>query len=140
MKFSRYWLRDNADQGQVAGAIFDYGETSPDAFKAMRKRGAKEGFGVIEGEFPDSRFAIDLSTKEPVKTQTVIAPSAADVKIIARARIEARYPIWRQINILMEGGAPLAEMRRYIDAVRAASNKIERAIPSDFTSDHHWPA
>lgn len=61
------------------------------------------------------------------------------VKAEASRRIEAHYPVWRQINMLREGGS--AAMEAYIDGVRAASNALEamRPIPPDFAHDRHWP-
>jgi hypothetical protein len=61
------------------------------------------------------------------------------VKAEAARRIEARYPVWRQVNVLREGGAD--EMGVFIDQVRAASNALEarKPIPPDFRNDRHWP-
>lgn len=66
---------------------------------------------------------------------------AADLRVEAARRIEARYPIWRQLNVMREGGEPLAAMTAFIDAVRAASDQLEvlEPIPGDFASDHRWP-
>lgn len=60
------------------------------------------------------------------------------VKAEAQRRIEARYPLWRQLNILAEGGS--AEMVAWIGTIRAASNRIEamQPIPPDFAQDHFW--
>jgi hypothetical protein len=62
------------------------------------------------------------------------------VKAECQRRIEARYPVWKQLNVAEEGGEGRAEMRAFIDAHRAASNRIEamRPIPHDFAADHHW--
>lgn len=62
----------------------------------------------------------------------------AHVKAEAQRRIEARYPMWRQLNVLAEGGG--AEMARWIKQIRDSSNRIETMvpIPSDFAKDHHW--
>ncbi|MDF2797508.1 MAG: hypothetical protein K0R85_252 [Devosia sp.] len=62
------------------------------------------------------------------------------VKAEAQRRIEAAYPLWRQLNITREGGEDLARMSRAIDAIRAASNRLEarEPIPPDFAADHHW--
>lgn len=66
--------------------------------------------------------------------------TAEMVKAEAERRITSRYPIWRQLNITDEGGEAKAEMRAFIDHVRAASNGIEARspIPHDYAADHHW--
>lgn len=52
------------------------------------------------------------------------------VKAEARRRIEFLYPLWRQINILSEGGDTLATMRSEIDAIRLRSDGIEKMNPA----------
>jgi hypothetical protein len=66
---------------------------------------------------------------------------ADDLKAEAARRIEARYPLWKQVNIISEGGAAHAEMRTFIDGVRSASDRIEArgTIRADFRDDTHWP-
>ena len=61
------------------------------------------------------------------------------VKAEAARRIEARYPVWGQVNIMREGGVD--EMGAFIDQMRAASNALEalKPIPPDFRNDRHWP-
>jgi hypothetical protein len=66
--------------------------------------------------------------------------AVAMIKAEAGRRIEARYPISRQLNIMVEGGEPLQAMRAWIDAVRATSNEMEKAMPGNFTDDKHWPS
>jgi hypothetical protein len=62
------------------------------------------------------------------------------VKAEAERRIVDRYPIWRQINIMDEGGDVRAQMRSFISQVRTASNRIEamKPIPPDYAADQHW--
>jgi len=67
------------------------------------------------------------------------APKTSDIKSEAGRRIEARYPLWKQINI-MRSGDGLAAMTAFIDAVRSASNALEATLPSDYQADKHWPA
>lgn len=69
-------------------------------------------------------------------------PSVTQVKMEAARRIGERYPVWRQLNLMREGGEALTEMGAAIDAIRDASNTIEAMdpIPQDFAADHRWPA
>lgn len=61
------------------------------------------------------------------------------IKAEAARRIDARFPIWRQLNAMREGGDPV--MTAYIDGVRAASNALETKtpIPPDYQDDRYWP-
>ncbi|WP_173087386.1 hypothetical protein [Devosia sp. 1635] len=62
----------------------------------------------------------------------------AHVKAEAARRIEERYPLWKQLNILREGGDE--SMVAFIDGIRDRSNRLEAKvpIPPDYQSDHHW--
>jgi hypothetical protein len=62
------------------------------------------------------------------------------VRAEANRRIEAVYPLWKQSNLLRQGGQALDDMGDFIDAVRARSNAIEalNTIPADFAAEHHW--
>lgn len=75
-----------------------------------------------------------------MRFEVLVTPAL--VKAEAARRIEARYPAWRQLNVLGEGGAALAEMQAFINPIRAASNALEalNPIPVDFSADHHWTA
>ncbi|SDG34355.1 hypothetical protein [Pelagibacterium luteolum] len=68
------------------------------------------------------------------------APAVAEVKAEANRRITYAYPLWRQINIIRDGGDGLADMSAFIDGLRAKSNKIEamKPIPPDFRDDKYW--
>jgi len=70
-----------------------------------------------------------------------ICVTAAQVRDEAERRITARWPLWRQVNVMREGGAALTAMASEIDAIRAASNVLERSepIPADYADDRHWP-
>lgn len=67
------------------------------------------------------------------------AATIAQVKAEAGRRIEASYPLWKQLTI-MRSGDGLAAMATFIDAVRAASNALEATLPTDYQADAHWPA
>lgn len=62
------------------------------------------------------------------------------IKAEAQRRIEARYPMWKQMNIHREGGAALEAMSAFIDAIRSRSNKLEAMtpVPPDLTDDRWW--
>lgn len=74
--------------------------------------------------------------REPIERP----PTVELIKGEAAARIERYYPGYKQLNVLREGGAALAIMSAYIDAVRAASNRLETEMPLDYRNDRHWPA
>lgn len=67
--------------------------------------------------------------------------TADHVRAEAQRRIEAQWPLWRQMNTLRADTASIEAMGAEIDAIRAASNALEASspIPADFTSDKHWP-
>lgn len=69
-----------------------------------------------------------------------VAVTAADVKAEAARRILARYPLWKQINIIREGDVALAEMSAFIDRIRVQSDALEALvpIPVTFREDKHW--
>lgn len=74
---------------------------------------------------------------EPYATPPI---AASDVKAEARARIVEKYPSWKQLNLIREGGEQLTEMSAFIDAIRVASYNLETSLPDDFRDDGHWPA
>lgn len=78
---------------------------------------------------------------EVVRSFDPAAVPATDVKLEARRRILARYPEWKQLNIIRAGGDDLAKMTAWIDAMRAASDALEAMspIPADYADDSHWP-
>ena len=86
------------------------------------------------------------------------AVKPADIKREAQRRILARYPLWRQINMMaqlsklqnaqilsaeeMADEAAIAAAFDWIEAVRAASGQIELAPPAsleELKSDPRWP-
>lgn len=64
----------------------------------------------------------------------------AMVNAEAGRRIEARYPLYRQLNIIRGGGEDLAAMSDWIDAVRGAAHALTSStpIPGDYAADRHW--
>jgi hypothetical protein len=98
---------------------------------------------VIEGRYPDDRYRIEIGEDGPVAvswTPPVIV-TADMVKIEARRRIEARYPLWKQVNIRASSDArEVGAMTAYIDAVRARSNEIEAMtpLPEDYRDEKWW--
>lgn len=66
--------------------------------------------------------------------------TAADVKAEAAQRIEAIMPRW-MIDRQVSGGTPIPdELKTRAEAIRAASNRLERLklIPTDYREDRHW--
>lgn len=90
-------------------------------------------------------YTDDATREDRAVARAVIAsfnkdkPGAENVRAEAARRIEARYPVYKQLNLIRDGGPALADMSSYIDAVRAASNALEASLPIDFASDAHWP-
>lgn len=58
------------------------------------------------------------------------------IKAEVARRIEERYPLWRQLNAVNDGGDP--EMVAWIKAMRERSNELEADPPLDYKSDGHW--
>ena len=58
----------------------------------------------------------------------------------AERRITEAFPLWRQMNIIREGGEAAAAMATFIDGIRARSNATEarKRIPADYRDDSHW--
>lgn len=102
---------------------------------------------------PDHRGEVWFDPYEPVVIAEIGDPAARElrrepverppsvdlIKGEAASRIERHYPGYKQLNILREGGAALAVMGAYIDAVRVASNRLEGEMPLDYRHDRHWP-
>jgi hypothetical protein len=129
----KYTVYDH--QTGVIAKIVDY----PEEHALLALDGEHQA--MIEGEFAAADFLIIggfVVPKEPVAP--IITPE--QVKAQAWGRIMARYPDWKQLNLMREGGLALDTMSAFIDAVRAASNALEalNSIPIDFADDTHWPA
>ncbi|KRA44706.1 hypothetical protein [Devosia sp. Root635] len=73
-----------------------------------------------------------------MRLEVLVTP--AMVKAEARRRIEEAFPLWRQANILREGGPAVAGMGEFIDAIRTRSDEIEtlHPIPADYSAEHYW--
>lgn len=85
----------------------------------------------------DELAAIGLEIKP--KPQPA-GPTSVHVKIEAGRRIEAQYPLWKQANVIREGGANLIAMTAFIDDIRAKSDQLEAMspTPADFAADERW--
>lgn len=98
---------------------------------------------VMEGDFLPDAFAIEVGENGPAavpRDPAPPAPSTAAVKAEAARRIEQRYPLWRQLNVMRAGGDELVAMSSDIDALRARSDEMEAMvpIPADFADDRWW--
>ena len=96
-------------------------------------------FDWAEGQADSSRFYMpaDELVERP---QAEIAVAVSDVQAEAERRIIARYPLGKQNTIILRGGGERDDMQAFIDAIIAASHRIEamKPIPPDFAADHHW--
>lgn len=72
----------------------------------------------------------DDRTLDQAKMQRVFA-----IKQEAAARITAKWPEYKQLNIIRTGGAELAAMSAEIDAIRKASNDAETAVNACTSND-----
>lgn len=114
---------------------------------------------VYEGDGPLSDIHVEADRVLVVRTAPPI--TAAHVKAEASRRITARYPAWKQTNMLARGvelqnwrlngswtEAETAEAKAldaawtWVRATRAASDEIEtmQPIPADYADDARWPA
>lgn len=65
------------------------------------------------------------------------------IKDRARRIVEARYPAWKQRNLIMAGGTELTKMREWIWLVRQHSDRLEESLaagtlPADWRAAG-WP-
>jgi hypothetical protein len=110
---------------------------------------------------PENRhFALLTASGVEIADYVPPAPTAEQVKAEAARRILARFPEWKQTNMLARGlelqhayterdwtaeeQADADAMQAawdWIKAVRAASNAIEAggSIAADFATDERWP-
>jgi len=130
---------------QVEYSVFnpETGEVLRGGTTQLRDMASQAGPGevVIEGAVDGGKFMIEVGAAGiAVVKRASPPPSIDDVQRETRRRIESRYPIWQQLNVMAAGGEPMIEMRAFIDAVRKSSNRIERMtpIPQDFTDDRYW--
>jgi len=83
----------------------------------------------------DSEHGIAANNIAPHEQPT---PTETDVKTEAERRILSIYPIWKQINILREGGPATVTMGDAIDAIRITSDGLCVALPLDYADDVNW--
>ena len=99
-------------------------------------------FDWQEWQADSSRFYMpgDELVEMPELPAGEAAVTVAMVKAEAERRIIARYPLGKQNTIISRGGADRDDMHAYIEAVIAASHRIEaiKPIPPDFAADHYW--
>ena len=72
---------------------------------------------LSEGNTPEPEFTEEELTQQNVQL----------IKAKAEQLITARYPNFKQLNIIRAGGEELVSMSAYIDGIRAISNKAELA-------------
>lgn len=107
--------------------------------EAVRLQTARQaGLAHVLGCWPSDRYRIERG--KPVESVAVPVVYDWQVRGEAERRINSHYPIWKQMNIL-RSGTPDEQfaMGAYIDAVRAASNRMDPA-PMDYADDKHWPS
>lgn len=68
-------------------------------------------------------------------------PSVDQIKAECGRRIEALYPVWKQINMMRDPNAFAFEFQ-WIDRMRGVSDALEGMDPRpvDYRDDRHWPA
>jgi hypothetical protein len=106
----------------------------------LAAQAAGPGEIVIEGEYPDEKFAFKISTKGLVPIPAPQPPVLIeDVDRVCRRRILQRYSVEDQLNAPYEGYE--AEMRQWIKAMRerCAVIKARKKIPQDYDTDAQWP-
>ncbi len=87
----------------------------------MQARSRSTGFITFQG--PPEYFNLFLSEAGASASDYDISLSADDARRLAADRINAAYPIHRQLNTLRTGTVEgIAAMGAFIDAVRAWSN------------------
>lgn len=101
--------------------------------------------GVIIFKYPAGKYDInsqeELDSLKPVydedfnlihtKDNITLEWDTADINWFAGQHIEKYYPLWKQNNIMREGGAAAETMSVFIDAVRSWSNAETLPDPWD---------
>lgn len=98
-----------------------------------------DGYRVMLGRWDASEWRVQ--NDEPVRKPRIVPePTIDDVNAEARRRIVERYPEWRQLNVIREGGDVLTAMTAFIDRIRTASDRLagRQRIPSTFRDDRYW--
>lgn len=68
-----------------------------------------------------------------------VTPTANDVRLLARVKIEAVMPQWVVDRAATGGPRIPANVLTYVKAVREASNDLESTLPTDYEDDSNWP-
>lgn len=93
MKYTRYWLTTvPASEGvdaHEAGQIFDYGETGPEGMTWFEGHGPSEGYGVIEGNYSDQEYRVDVETGIPYEQAWQPPPREPTAEEVRRATLRA---------------------------------------------------
>ncbi|MBF0453622.1 MAG: hypothetical protein HQL72_02255 [Magnetococcales bacterium] len=113
--------------------------------------------------------SINVQTDRVVVTELVRDMTAEEISSLenskitaikgeAGRRITARFPDWKQRNLIARGleltrigdanltpeqSAEFQEIQSawaWVESVRTKSGELEKSLPDDFTADHHWPA
>ena len=120
-------------------------------------KGIKFPHNWLELSTAADRKRYGIKVKDVKATPPVI--TAAHIKAEARRRILTLFPEWKQGNarsraiellrIRIENGSWTASeqaeadslqlAQNWIDAVRSASDALEKSLPSDYTNDKYWP-
>jgi hypothetical protein len=105
----------------------------PEEHKALAIQ--NDGEALFNGHVDATAYMIRNSRKVTRPPDPPAPVAAWEVKAEAERRILSRFPLWKQLNMI-RAGEDLSE----IDAIRAASNRIERMdpIPLDFRDDKYW--
>lgn len=122
------------------GEIVSLVDVPPEALHLQMRGRRQRVLAAIEGHYDAQTTRIVGGVPVPHQAAPVIAPWAVNAE--AQRRIESRYPIWRQMNILRSGDAVGIEaMGRFIDAIRAASDVLDamETVPADYVDDKYWP-
>jgi hypothetical protein len=78
-------------------------------------------------EVKDNKF-IRTFKVTTVDIDSIRTKRVKQIKDAAADDITARYPLWKQLNIIREGGAALEEMSNYIDDIRSTYDLHEKAF------------
>lgn len=100
-----------------------------DAVRITSTRHAALLAGQADGHeiIPDRRGRPHLRSLGPATIGEALSACVHEIKREAARRIDARMPLWRQLNAVRDGTDPGFHQ---IDAIRAASNLIESHIAS----------
>jgi hypothetical protein len=106
MRKPREVIREVNPREPVPFTVFDAGtgailRSGSCQRQSVHQQATVAGEIVLEGNYPDDRYRIDVTDDGPVAvpwTAPVIV-TATMVKAEARRRIELGYPLWKQINL-----------------------------------------